>query len=162
MTDLPRTPSLSLKGKTALVTGASRGIGKAIGVRAARDGARVVLFAKTTEPHPKLPGTLYTAAEEIREAGGEALREHGLAGPQRAVEGQHGPRPAGGTEPGTERPSRLCVCAPDPHPASPRSRSSIAEGISAAMSDARHPVRRRSASRSPARPCTHAPRVAAS
>ena len=63
----------TLKGKTLFITGASRGIGKAIGVRAARDGARVVLFAKTTEPHPKLPGTLYTAAEEIREAGGEAL-----------------------------------------------------------------------------------------
>ena len=63
----------TLKGKTLFITGATRGIGKAIGVRAARDGARVVLFAKTTEPHPKLPGTLYTAAEEIREAGGEAL-----------------------------------------------------------------------------------------
>ncbi|MCG8394809.1 MAG: NAD(P)-dependent oxidoreductase [Pseudomonadales bacterium] len=63
----------SLKGKTLFITGASRGIGKAIGLRAARDGANVVLFAKTTEPHPKLPGTLYTAAEEIREAGGTPL-----------------------------------------------------------------------------------------
>ncbi|KZY39790.1 short chain dehydrogenase [Alcanivorax sp. HI0044] len=63
----------SLKGKTLFITGASRGIGKAIGVRAARDGANIVLFAKTTEPHPKLPGTLYTAAEEIREAGGTPL-----------------------------------------------------------------------------------------
>ena len=63
----------SLKGKTLFITGASRGIGKAIGVRAARDGANIVLFAKTTEPHPKLPGTLYTAADEIREAGGTPL-----------------------------------------------------------------------------------------
>ncbi|MBU60447.1 MAG: short chain dehydrogenase [Alcanivorax sp.] len=65
------TPSLN--GKTLFITGASRGIGKAIGVRAARDGANVVLFAKTTEPHPKLPGTLYTAAEAIEEAGGTPL-----------------------------------------------------------------------------------------
>ena len=63
----------SLSGKTLFITGASRGIGKTIGVRAARDGANVVLFAKTTEPHPKLPGTLYTAAEEIEAAGGNAL-----------------------------------------------------------------------------------------
>ncbi|MAC15231.1 MAG: short chain dehydrogenase [Alcanivorax sp.] len=63
----------NLKGKTLFITGASRGIGKAIALRAARDGANVVLFAKTTEPHPKLPGTIYTAAEEIREAGGTAL-----------------------------------------------------------------------------------------
>jgi citronellol/citronellal dehydrogenase len=62
-----------LSGKVVLITGASRGIGKAIALRAARDGANVVLFAKTTEPHPKLPGTIYTAAEEIREAGGSAL-----------------------------------------------------------------------------------------
>ena len=63
----------NLKGKTLFITGASHGIGKAIALRAARDGANVVLFAKTTEPHPKLPGTIYTAAEEIREAGGTAL-----------------------------------------------------------------------------------------
>jgi citronellol/citronellal dehydrogenase len=62
-----------LAGKTLFITGASRGIGKAIGERAARDGANVVLFAKTTEPHPKLPGTLYTAAEDIERAGGRAL-----------------------------------------------------------------------------------------
>ncbi|KAF0806602.1 short chain dehydrogenase [Alcanivorax sp. S71-1-4] len=62
-----------LAGKTLFITGASRGIGKTIGVRAARDGANIVLFAKTTEPHPKLPGTLYTAAEEIEAAGGKAL-----------------------------------------------------------------------------------------
>ena len=62
-----------LQGKTLFVTGASRGIGKAIALRAARDGANVVVAAKTTEPHPKLPGTIYTAAEEIEKAGGRAL-----------------------------------------------------------------------------------------
>ena len=63
----------SLKGKTVFISGASRGIGKAIGLRAARDGANVVIAAKTAEPHPKLPGTVYTAAEEIEQAGGRAL-----------------------------------------------------------------------------------------
>lgn len=63
----------ALKGKTVFITGASRGIGKAIGVRCARDGANIVLFAKTAEPHPKLPGTLYTAAEEMEAAGGRTL-----------------------------------------------------------------------------------------
>lgn len=62
-----------LKGKTLFITGASRGIGLAIGVRAARDGANVVIAAKTAQPHPKLPGTIYTAAEEIEQAGGQAL-----------------------------------------------------------------------------------------
>ncbi|AKF05686.1 SDR family oxidoreductase [Sandaracinus amylolyticus] len=62
-----------LKGKTLFITGASRGIGLAIGVRAARDGANVAIVAKTTEPHPKLPGTIYTAAQEIEKAGGKAL-----------------------------------------------------------------------------------------
>ncbi len=62
-----------LKGKTIFITGASRGIGKAIGLRAARDGANVVIAAKTTEPDPKLPGTIYTAAEEMEAAGGKAL-----------------------------------------------------------------------------------------
>ena len=62
-----------LDGKVALVTGAGGGIGKAVGGRADRDGARGVVLDKTTEPHRKLPGRLYTAAEEIREAGGEAL-----------------------------------------------------------------------------------------
>jgi citronellol/citronellal dehydrogenase len=64
---------MSLKGKTVFITGASRGIGLAIGLRAARDGANVVVAAKTAEPHPKLPGTIYTAAAEIEAAGGRAL-----------------------------------------------------------------------------------------
>ena len=55
----------SLKGKTLFISGASRGIGLAIALRAARDGANVTIAAKTAEPHPKLPGTIYTAAEEI-------------------------------------------------------------------------------------------------
>jgi citronellol/citronellal dehydrogenase len=62
-----------LKGKTLFITGASRGIGKAIALRAARDGANIAIIAKTTEPHPKLPGTIFTAAEEIVAAGGKAL-----------------------------------------------------------------------------------------
>lgn len=62
-----------LKGKTLFITGASRGIGLAIALRAARDGANIVIAAKTTEPHPKLSGTIYTAAEEIEKAGGKAL-----------------------------------------------------------------------------------------
>ncbi len=64
---------MSLSGKTLFITGASRGIGKAIALRAARDGANVVIAAKTTEPHPKLPGTIYTAAQEVEQAGGRAL-----------------------------------------------------------------------------------------
>lgn len=64
---------MTLQGKTLFITGASRGIGLAIGLRAAQDGANVVIAAKTTEPHPKLPGTIYTAAEEIEAAGGKAL-----------------------------------------------------------------------------------------
>src|SRR6185436_11098695 len=63
----------TLQGKTLFITGASRGIGKAIALRAARDGANVAIAAKTTEPHPKLPGTIFTAAEEIIAAGGKAL-----------------------------------------------------------------------------------------
>ena len=62
-----------LKRKTLFITGASRGIGLAIALRAARDGANVIVAAKTTEPHPRLPGTIYTAAEEIEKAGGQAL-----------------------------------------------------------------------------------------
>jgi citronellol/citronellal dehydrogenase len=63
----------SLKGKTLFISGASRGIGKEIGLRAARDGANVVIAAKTTEEDPRIPGTIYTAAEEIDAAGGHAL-----------------------------------------------------------------------------------------
>ena len=63
----------NLKNKTLFVSGASRGIGLAIAKRAAKDGANVILAAKTAEPHPKLPGTIYTAAEEIEEVGGKAL-----------------------------------------------------------------------------------------
>ncbi len=63
----------TLHGKTLFVTGASRGIGKAIALRAARDGANVVVAAKTAEPHPKLAGTIHTAAREIEQAGGRAL-----------------------------------------------------------------------------------------
>ncbi len=64
---------MSLAGKTLFITGASRGIGLAIGLKAARDGANVVIAAKTAEPHKKLPGTIYSAAEEIEKAGGKAL-----------------------------------------------------------------------------------------
>jgi len=63
----------TLSGKTLFITGASRGIGLAIGLRAGRDGANVAIAAKTAEPHPKLAGTIYTAAEEIERAGGKAL-----------------------------------------------------------------------------------------
>jgi citronellol/citronellal dehydrogenase len=63
----------TLSGKTLFITGASRGIGKAIALRAARDGANIVIAAKTTEAHPKLPGTIHSAAEEIEAAGGKAL-----------------------------------------------------------------------------------------
>jgi citronellol/citronellal dehydrogenase len=64
---------MSLKGKTLFITGASRGIGLAIALRAARDGANIAIAAKTQESHPKLPGTVYTAADEIAKAGGRAL-----------------------------------------------------------------------------------------
>ncbi|MFM1571468.1 MAG: SDR family oxidoreductase [Porticoccaceae bacterium] len=62
-----------LSGKTLFISGASRGIGLAIAKRAAADGANIAIAAKTAEPHPKLSGTIYTAAEEIRKAGGQAL-----------------------------------------------------------------------------------------
>src|SRR5260221_14631175 len=64
---------MSLQGKTLFVTGASRGIGLAIALRAAKDGANVAVAAKTETPHPKLEGTIYTAADEIEKAGGRAL-----------------------------------------------------------------------------------------
>jgi citronellol/citronellal dehydrogenase len=85
---------MTLKGKTLFITGASRGIGLAIAKRAAADGANIVIAAKTTEPNPKLPGTIYSAAKEIEAAGGRALplavdiREEGavLAAVAKAVE----------------------------------------------------------------------------
>lgn len=64
---------MSLQGKTLFITGASRGIGLAIALRAARDGANIVVAAKTADPHPKLPGTIYAAAKAIEAAGGKAL-----------------------------------------------------------------------------------------
>jgi citronellol/citronellal dehydrogenase len=64
---------MTLEGRTLFITGGSRGIGLAIAVRAARDGANVALLAKTAEPHPKLPGTIHTAAADIEAAGGQAL-----------------------------------------------------------------------------------------
>ncbi len=64
---------MSLKGRTVFITGASRGIGLAIALRVARDGANIVIAAKTTEAHPKLPGTIFTAADEVARAGGQAL-----------------------------------------------------------------------------------------
>lgn len=67
------TASANLAGKTLFISGGSRGIGLAIALRAARDGANVVIAAKTVEPHPKLAGTIHTAAEEVEAAGGKAL-----------------------------------------------------------------------------------------
>ena len=64
---------MSLRDKRIFITGGSRGIGLAIAVKAARDGAKIAIAAKTSDPHPKLPGTIFTAAEEINKAGGEAL-----------------------------------------------------------------------------------------
>ena len=66
------TPTLA--GKTLLITGGSRGIGRAIALRAARDGANVAICAKTVEPHARLPGTIHSVALEIEAAGGRALR----------------------------------------------------------------------------------------
>ncbi|MFI4865884.1 MAG: SDR family oxidoreductase [Steroidobacterales bacterium] len=63
----------TLAGKTLFITGASRGIGLAIALRAARDGANVAVAAKTSTPHPKLPGTIHSAADQVRQAGGRAL-----------------------------------------------------------------------------------------
>ncbi len=62
-----------LSGKTLFITGASRGIGRAIALKAAADGANVAIAAKTDRPHSKLPGTIHTVADEVREAGGRAL-----------------------------------------------------------------------------------------
>ena len=68
---MPAIPSLA--GRTLFITGASRGIGHAIALRAAQDGANVAIVAKTTEPHPKLPGTIFSAAADVEAAGGQAL-----------------------------------------------------------------------------------------
>ena len=65
-----RDKMTTLSGKTLFISGGSRGIGLAIALRAARDGANVAIAAKTTDPNPKLPGTIYTAAAEIEQAGG--------------------------------------------------------------------------------------------
>ena len=64
---------MTFRGKTIFISGASRGIGLAIACRLARDGANIVLAAKTAEPHPKLPGTIFSAAEQVVAAGGKAL-----------------------------------------------------------------------------------------
>ena len=64
---------MDFKNKTVFISGASRGIGKEIAVRLAREGANIVIAAKTEAPHPRLPGTIYTAADEVEEAGGKAL-----------------------------------------------------------------------------------------
>jgi NAD(P)-dependent dehydrogenase (short-subunit alcohol dehydrogenase family) len=64
---------MSLQGKTLFITGASRGIGREIALRAARDGANIVIAAKSAEPHPKLPGTIFSVAKEVEAAGGQAL-----------------------------------------------------------------------------------------
>jgi citronellol/citronellal dehydrogenase len=66
-------PTPTLRGKTLFITGASRGIGLAIALRAARDGANIVIAAKTAEPHASLPGTIHSAAEQVQAAGGQAL-----------------------------------------------------------------------------------------
>lgn len=65
--------SKPFKGKTIVITGGSRGIGLAIGLACAKDGANVAILAKTVEEHPKLPGTIFTAAKEIEKAGGKGL-----------------------------------------------------------------------------------------
>jgi hypothetical protein len=71
---LSKAPVMStLKGKTLFITGASRGIGLAIALRAAQDGANIAVVAKTVDPHPRLPGTIHTAVSEIEKAGGRGL-----------------------------------------------------------------------------------------
>src|SRR5690606_39383613 len=70
---LKKERPMTLQDKTLFITGASRGIGREIALRAARDGANIVIAAKSDTPHPKLPGTIHTVAEEVRQAGGKAL-----------------------------------------------------------------------------------------
>ncbi len=84
-----------LEGKTLFITGASRGIGKAIALRAARDGANIAIAAKTAEPHPKLPGTIHDAADEIEAAGGRALALQVDIRDEDQVAGRDGPRRRG-------------------------------------------------------------------
>ena len=113
---------MSLKGKTLFITGASRGIGLAIALRAARDGANVAIAAKTAEPHPKLPGTIYTAAEEIEKAGGKALplvvdmRDED-AGARRRSTGPRRASAASTSSSTTPAPSQLTGDAADRHEA---------------------------------------------
>jgi len=71
--------SRALAGRTIFITGASRGIGKAIAIKAARDGANIVIAAKTAEPHPKLPGTIYTAAKEGMQSQWNQVIKHCMA-----------------------------------------------------------------------------------
>ncbi|ROR92348.1 SDR family oxidoreductase [Nocardioides aurantiacus] len=87
MTSAPPSPTRTLRDRTIVMSGGSRGIGLAIALRAARDGANVVLLAKTGEPHPKLEGTVHTAAAEIEAAGGQALAVVGDVRDDADVEG---------------------------------------------------------------------------
>ena len=64
---------MSLQGRTLVITGGSRGIGREVALRAAADGANVAILAKTAEPHPKLPGTIHSVAQEESDAGGKGL-----------------------------------------------------------------------------------------
>ena len=68
---------MTLSNKTIFISGASRGIGRAIALRCAQDGANIIIAAKTSDPHPKLPGTIHSVAAEIEEAGGKALDDQG-------------------------------------------------------------------------------------
>lgn len=81
-------PTRPLEGRTLIISGGSRGIGEAIAVRAAREGANVALVAKTADPHPKLPGTVYTAAAAVESAGGRALPIVGDIRDDRRVRGR--------------------------------------------------------------------------
>src|ERR1035441_2286128 len=93
----------TLAGKTLFISGASRGIGLAIALRAARDGANIVIAAKTDTPHPKLPGTIHTAAAEIAAAGGPAAR--GARRPQHLYRGQDR---SAASKPARTHPYRRC------------------------------------------------------
>jgi citronellol/citronellal dehydrogenase len=118
----------NLKGRTLFITGASRGIGLAIAKRAAADGANIVLVAKTTEPNPKLPGTLFSAAEEIAAAGGQALPvptdirdENAVAAAVRA-----GVERFGGIDILVNNASAICLT---PTPATPMKRFDLMFGV---------------------------------